>query len=276
MTIGIMEPSNRTSPLALTAHSSPISTPSGIADTAAGVDKRSGGSLVLAQGGELSAARRGRPTVNDVAIRTLDVVFAGSLLLLLAPLLLLSALAVRLDSPGPIFFRSRRVGFRGKPLHMLKFRKMVDGASGVPLTTDDDSRFTRAGVLLARFKIDEVPQLWHVLRGDMSLVGPRPEDPLFVEQHREQFSPILRVKPGVTGFSQIAFAEESSILDDDDPLAHYLDRLLPQKMSLDMLYAERRSFWLNVRILFWTVAAVLARRQVAVHRESGKMNLRRR
>jgi lipopolysaccharide/colanic/teichoic acid biosynthesis glycosyltransferase len=210
------------------------------------------------------------------AIRALDVVVALGLLIAMLPLVLLAAIAILLDSPGPVFFRSERRGYRGRPLRMLKFRKMQDGATGRPLTLDDDPRLTRIGAWLARTKVDEIPQLWHVVRGDMSLVGPRPEDPAFADMHPAEYRDILSVRPGVTGLSQLAFAEESRILDDDDPLSHYLDRLLPQKMALDRLYAERQSLGFNLAILFWTFAAVLLRHPVAVHRGTGRMRLRKR
>lgn len=214
--------------------------------------------------------------LNDAAIRLLDMVVSAAMLVLLSPVILIAAIVIRLDSPGPAFFRVNRIGFRGEPLRMLKFRKMHDGAAGSNLTMDDDHRFTRVGRSLAKLKIDEIPQLWNVLKGEMSLVGPRPEDRQFVELHEAIYRTILSVRPGITGLSQIAFAEESRILDDDDPLNHYVARILPQKVLLDEMYAEGRTFWLDVRILFWTTAAVIMRRQVAVHRESGKMNLRRR
>ena len=132
------------------------------------------------------------------------------------------------------------------------------------------------GGWLAKFKLDEVPQLWHVVQGEMSLVGPRPEDPSFVERHGSAYDHILSVRPGITGLSQLAFAEESRILDDDDPLGHYVDRLLPQKVNLDRLYASQRTLCLDLQILIWTVMAVILRRQVAVHRGTGRMNLRKR
>ena len=110
----------------------------------------------------------------------------------------------------------------------------------------------------------------------MSLIGPRPEDPSFVALHAADFIEILRVRPGVTGLSQIAFAEESRILDGNDPTGHYLDRILPQKMGMDRLYATRYHLRLDLSILVWTLIAVLARRDVAVHRQTGRMNLRRR
>ena len=225
------------------------------------------------------AAHRRSPALQALdrgAKRAFDVLVSGTLLLVLLPIILLAIVLVKLDSPGPTFFRAERVGYRGRTLRMLKFRKMRDGASGRAITTDDDDRFTRVGRWLADTKIDEIPQLWHVLRGDMSLVGPRPEDLSFVERHGPAYERILTVKPGITGLSQLAFAEESRILDDDDPLGHYLDRLLPQKVGLDQIYAGTRTVWMDAKILFWTVAAVVLRRDVAVHRDSGRMNLRRR
>jgi lipopolysaccharide/colanic/teichoic acid biosynthesis glycosyltransferase len=238
--------------------------------------------LVPSPDGTLSATGlilerpRLRRRVDAALIRTLDALVAAGLLLLLLPFIVLSAVAVRVDSPGPAFFRVDRIGWRGGRLRMLKFRKMWDDASGPALTTGDDDRFTRLGPVLAKLKLDEIPQLWHVLTGDMSLVGPRPESPEFVELHRRDYATILGVRPGITGLSQIAFAEESRILDGENPVHHYVGAILPQKVGLDVMYAQERSFWLNVRILFWTAAAVVMRRQVAVHRDSGRMNLRKR
>ncbi len=213
---------------------------------------------------------------DRAAKRAIDVLVAGGLLVLLVPLIALASILIVVDSPGGAFFRCDRAGFRGRRLRMLKFRKMREGASGRALTMDDDDRFTRIGPWLAKFKLDEVPQLWHVVKGEMSLVGPRPEDPSFVERHGSAYDHILSVRPGITGLSQLAFAEESRILDDDDPLGHYVDRLLPQKVNLDRLYASQRTLLLDIKILTWTVAAVILRRQVAVHRGTGKMNLRKR
>ncbi|HEY3019909.1 MAG TPA: sugar transferase [Solirubrobacteraceae bacterium] len=216
-------------------------------------------------------------TVARAAIkRTVDLAVAALLLLLAVPVIALVALAIKLDSRGPVFYTARRIGYRGRLLRMYKFRKMHHLASGPALTTAADARFTRVGRWLAKCKLDELPQLWNVLRGDMSLIGPRPEDPAFVAMHGEDFVEILRVRPGVTGLSQIAFAEESRILDHEDPTAHYLERILPQKMGMDRLYAMRYHLRLDVSILVWTMIAVLLRRQVAVHRETGRMNLRRR
>lgn len=213
---------------------------------------------------------------DAAACRVLDVAVAAILLLLLLPVILIAMVMIKVDSPGPVFYRGRRVGYKGRELRMLKFRKMNDGAAGAKITAGKDHRLTRVGAWLTRLKIDEIPQLWHVLKGEMSLVGPRPEDPEFVAMMRADYEEIVRVRPGVTGYSQLAFAEEIDILDPDDPLAHYVGRLLPQKLGLDKMYARDHSLWLNLRILAWTVAAVILRRAVAVNRETGKTNLRMR
>jgi lipopolysaccharide/colanic/teichoic acid biosynthesis glycosyltransferase len=221
-------------------------------------------------------ARRGRGTLDHAAKRLLDAVLAGGLLVLLAPLVVVLAIAIKVDSSGPILYRCRRIGLRGREFAMLKLRKMWDGATGPALTAANDERFTRVGRFLARTKLDEIPQLWNVLKGDMSLVGPRPEDPAFVDSHRNEFAPVLEVRPGITGLSQLAFARESEILDTDDRVGHYEQRILPQKLRIDAMYADRRSVWVDLVILRWTAAAVLLRREVAVHRATGKLSLRRR
>jgi len=220
--------------------------------------------------------RTGAATARAVVKRSVDLALAVVLLVAVAPLFAALAFAVKLDSSGPVFYRARRVGFRGRPMHMLKFRKMRHDAVGLALTAHGDLRFTRIGSFLARTKLDELPQLWNVVRGDMSLIGPRPEDPEFVLMHAEDYVDILRIRPGITGLSQVAFREESRILDAADPLTHYLERILPQKMRLDRIYATGYRLRLDLHILIWTFITVFASRPVAVHRETGRMNLRRR
>jgi lipopolysaccharide/colanic/teichoic acid biosynthesis glycosyltransferase len=217
-----------------------------------------------------------RGAFDAVLKRTFDVVVSAGLLLLLAPIMLVLAIAIKLDSRGPVFYRSRRVGRNATDLHILKFRKMWHGATGSPLTSARDERFTRLGGLLARTKLDEVPQLWNVLRGEMSLVGPRPEDPAFVELYREPYHAILAARPGITGLSQLAFANESSLLHDGDPSQFYAERLLPQKVRMDRFYVARRSLAMDLRILAWTACVVLLRIAVAVDRQSGRLSVRRR
>jgi lipopolysaccharide/colanic/teichoic acid biosynthesis glycosyltransferase len=240
---------------------------------------------VTETGGFPSVTEAPLPTVAEplpvdrfdaAAKRALDIVASSLMLIALLPLILLVALLVRLDSPGPAFFRVRRIGRNGRDLMMVKFRKMKDDAAGMALTMHGDDRLTRIGGLLARTKLDELPQLWHVLRGDMSLVGPRPETLDFVAHHRDEYNEILSVRPGLVGFSQIAFLTEGRILNEHDPLHHYVSAILPQKVSLDLMYARERTVWLDVKILAWSLVAVLLRRQVAVDRRSGRMNLRKR
>lgn len=211
----------------------------------------------------------------DARQRTLDIVLAGTALVLLLPVCALLALAISLESRGPVFYRCRRVGLGGREFWMLKFRKMRTGVTGAPLTAVDDERFTRIGNLLAKTKLDEIPQLLNVLAGSMSLVGPRPEDASFVAMRRTEYTAILRVKPGITGLSQIAFAREMEILDPENRVDDYLERVLPQKLLLDELYATRRSTLMYLRVFWWTFVAIGLGRDVAVSRATGSLNLRR-
>lgn len=221
--------------------------------------------------------QRGLAKSLDVgAKRALDFAVASLMLLVFAVPIALLVLLIKIDSPGPGFYRCRRIGFGGSEFGMLKFRKMHRDAAGGALTAADDERFTRLGRFLANTKLDEVPQLWNVITGEMSLVGPRPEDPGFVQAERDAYREICTVRPGITGLSQLAFAKESEILDPQDSERHYVTGILPQKVRMDRFYAERRSLGMDFRIIAWTVAAVFLRRAVAVHRESGRMNVRRR
>ena len=158
---------------------------------------------------------------------------------------------------------------------MLKFRKMHQDTHGPPLTSLNDDRLTRLGSFLTRSKLDELPQLLNVIRDEMSLVGPRPEDPAFVALHEKEYEPVLRAKPGITGLSQLAFAREDRILDRPEFAGRYAERLMPAKLETDMLYISRWSNSLDARILCWTVAAVLFRVEVAVDRRTCSLSVRR-
>lgn len=214
--------------------------------------------------------------IDRAARRLLDVVLAALALVVLAPLLVLIVVAVVLESPGPILYRAERVGRDGRPLSLLKFRKMPPGASGLPLTVDGDGRLTLTGRFLTRSRLDELPQLWQVLTGELSLVGPRPEDPVFVRARAQDFDVILRVRPGLTGFSQLAFADECRLLAGSDPVAVYLEQVLPQKCALDRLYVRQASLTTTLRVLAWTVVPILLRRPVSVDRATGAIHRRRR
>jgi lipopolysaccharide/colanic/teichoic acid biosynthesis glycosyltransferase len=220
--------------------------------------------------------RGGAETLRAAIKRAMDVSIASCALVVLSPLFLVIAVLIKIDSRGPVFYRADRVGFGGKPLAMLKFRKMHETAGGAALTMADDDRFTRVGRWLMRTKLDELPQLWHVLRGEMSLVGPRPESPGFVARHRDDYDVILSTRPGLTGYSQLAFAREGAILDPEDPQGHYVGRLLPQKVGLDRMYASRLSTRRDLAILLATFATVALREPVAVNRQTGALTRRRR
>ncbi|MGZ4416114.1 MAG: sugar transferase [Gaiellaceae bacterium] len=225
-----------------------------------------------------SIARRAATAarLDRAAKRALDLTVAVVLLVVLSPLIAGVAITIVVDSRGGVLYRCRRVGRNGRPLQMLKFRKMHADASGVALTVTNDQRFTRIGRLLAQTKLDEIPQLWNVLKGDMSLVGPRPEDVGFVERCPAEFAETLLVKPGITGLCQLAFARESEIIDPENRVEDYVVRLLPNKLALDRLYVQRRSTLLDLRILAWTAVAVILRRGVAVDRSTARLSLRRR
>lgn len=224
------------------------------------------------QGVDRVARRRGRGRAKVA----LDVLLATALLLLLVPLMLAIALCIVVESPGPVFYRAERIGRHGRRLRMLKFRKMVPQARGLALTVAGDPRLTRVGRLLLATKLDELPQLVHVVRGEMSLIGPRPEDPGFVARYPEQFAEILVARPGMTGLSQLAFAHEGEVLEPEDPVEAYVDSILPQKLGLDRLYVSHWNVWLDLRILLWTFGAVVLRLPVSVDRTNARLRVRRR
>ena len=215
-------------------------------------------------------------SATDLTLRLFDFAAALLLLVLLVPAIALIAVAIALDSRGPILYGCTRVGRYGRTFRMLKFRKMKVDAQGPPLTVGSDERFTRFGRLLARTKLDELPQLWNVLKGEMSLVGPRPEDTAFVSLFRDDYAEIVTVPPGITGLSQLAFAREGQLLAPENVHDDYVERLLPQKIGIDRLYARRRSLLLNLQILIWTAVVVSLVGEVSVNRQTGRLTLRRR
>jgi lipopolysaccharide/colanic/teichoic acid biosynthesis glycosyltransferase len=188
--------------------------------------------------------------------RLFDVVASGLGILLLSPLLATIAGLVRLSSPGPVFFRHERVGRRFHPFGVLKFRTMVQDAParGGPITVGDDPRITPVGKWLRKFKVDELPQLFNVLVGDMSLVGPRPEVRRYVEMFADDYAEILSVRPGITDLASIKYRDEQTILGQAaDPALEYARVVLPEKIRLAHDYVQRRSFWLDLTILLGTV-----------------------
>jgi len=186
--------------------------------------------------------------------RLLDVVLALLGLVVLLPLAVVLALLIVLDSRGRVLYRSRRVGRGGREFAMLKFRTMRTGAVGPDLTARDDERITRLGRVLRRTHLDEWPQLWNVLRGKMSLVGPRPESPEFVDFGDARWQQVLSVRPGITGPTQLVFAaRERKVLRAADAERVYREELLPQKLASDVAYVERRSLGLDLACLLRTL-----------------------
>ncbi|GGM04636.1 MULTISPECIES: sugar transferase [Micromonospora] len=201
--------------------------------------------------------------------RLFDIVVAALALLLASPLLLLIAVAVRCDDGGPVFFRQERVGLRGKLFLIHKFRTMRAGP-GVLVTSDSDDRITRLGRILRATKLDELPQLYDVLIGRMSLVGPRPEVPRYVHCWPSVARwRILSIRPGITDPAAVAFRNESAHLADQvNPEEHYLSVLLPQKVEMYLRYVETRTILGDLRILLATVRAVLFPAGVPVPRQA--------
>jgi lipopolysaccharide/colanic/teichoic acid biosynthesis glycosyltransferase len=190
------------------------------------------------------------------------VVVAAAGVVVLAPLLLVTAIAIRLDSPGPVLFRQLRLGRGGRPFYLYKFRKFEDCAdSGRPVTLKNDPRMTRIGRLLERTKFDELPQLWNILIGDMSLVGPRPETLNFADCFQGGYRRVLDYTPGLFGPSQTIFRNESWLYPADrDPEEFYRAVLFPAKVRIDLSYFSRRSILSDIG---WVIRGVGA----VVHRE---------
>jgi len=201
--------------------------------------------------------------LRDDQVRYLvDASLATAGLVMLSPILLVVAVAITLDSPGAPWFLQRRVGRHGQPFPIVKFRTMHRNAEAVggPLTVADDRRVTRVGRFLRASKIDELPQLINVVRGDMALVGPRPEVPRYVELYDEQQRKVLEVRPGITDPASLRYRNESALLDTArDPDELYRTQLLPHKLALNLAYLERRTLWSDVGVVLGTVQRVWLR-----------------
>jgi lipopolysaccharide/colanic/teichoic acid biosynthesis glycosyltransferase len=195
--------------------------------------------------------------------RVIDLVGAAFGLLVLSPVLLVVAVLIELEDRGPIFYKGVRVGRDGKPFRMVKFRTMVVNADrlGGLSTADDDPRITRIGKRLRSLKLDELPQLFNVVRGNMSLVGPRPEVPQEVARYTEEERELLSVRPGITDWASVRFRDEGAILKGStDPHETYLRVIRPEKMRLGLEYVRDRSLETDMRILAATLKALVSPR----------------
>jgi lipopolysaccharide/colanic/teichoic acid biosynthesis glycosyltransferase len=194
--------------------------------------------------------------------RLFDLACAAIGIVLLSPLLLLIALAVKLTSHGPVFFRQVRVGQFGRPFAIIKFRTMKHGDSTETslLTAAGDSRVTKAGKWLRKAKLDELPQLINVMFGEMSLVGPRPEVPVYVATYSERQRAVLAAKPGITCLSTHHFANEEDLLNSRaDKDRYYIESILPVKLEMDLMYCADISFWGDLKLIFATLAGIVVR-----------------
>ena len=192
--------------------------------------------------------------------RSFDILVSLAVLLVLSPVLLVTGIAVALGSEGGALFEQVRVGRRGKEFHLLKFRTMRPGSeAGGQITVGmRDPRITGVGLFLRRTKLDELPQLINVLRGDMSLVGPRPEVPRYVALYSSEQRKVLEVRPGITGLASLAYFRENELLGRSaDPHPTYVEEVMPAKLALELEYLRRASFSYDLHLLALTVAKLL-------------------
>jgi lipopolysaccharide/colanic/teichoic acid biosynthesis glycosyltransferase len=189
--------------------------------------------------------------------RFFDIVVSGLALLLLWPLIVIFAILIRMDSHGPIFFGQIRIGKDFRPFRLWKLRTMTHGSSGAEVTIQGDPRITRIGKFLRNSKLDELPQLWNVFRGDMSFVGPRPEVERFVEQFRPAYEEILQLRPGMTDPASIKYRHEAELLGTvPDPQRYYIDVILPDKIRINREYVHSQGLGTDIVIIFRTLGAL--------------------
>lgn len=197
-----------------------------------------------------------------MAKRLFDVVFSCLGLVVTAPLMLVMAVLIKLADGGGVFYRAVRVGRFGKPFRIFKFRTMVVNAEklGGPSTPDDDPRITKVGRFIRKYKLDELPQLINVLKGEMSFVGPRPEVQMYVDLYSEEGKAILGARPGITDWASLWNSDEGAILaGSPDPEKAYLELIRPEKIRLQLEYVRKRTFWIDIGIIFQTVGAIIFR-----------------
>jgi lipopolysaccharide/colanic/teichoic acid biosynthesis glycosyltransferase len=193
--------------------------------------------------------------------RLLDLVIAVPGIVMASPVIAVAAVAVKLDSNGSVFYYGPRVGRGGRQFHIVKLRSMVSGAesAGSAVTSAGDPRVTRLGRFLRRTKLDELPQLWNVIRGDMSLVGPRPEHPDYVRLYTPEQRRVLDVRPGITSATSLRFHDEERILAEHGGASAYADSILPRKLAMDLQYVDDHSIGGDLRIIGRTLAFAVSR-----------------
>lgn len=195
---------------------------------------------------------------GDVIRRLLDVSIALPASVLLVPVLVVIAVLIKLDSPGPVLHRPQRIGKDGRPFRLCKFRTMVVGAdrNGPGITVADDPRITRVGRLLRDGKLDELPQIFNVFKGEMSIVGPRPEDPRYVALYTPAQREVLRVRPGITSAASLIYLNESALLSVEDSEEQYVQTILPRKLAIELEYLANRTLATDFGLVIRTMVAI--------------------
>ncbi len=192
--------------------------------------------------------------------RSFDIAVAAIGLIVLSPLMVILAVMIKCDSQGPVLFKQRRIGKNFRVFLIYKFRTMKENSelSGPLITIGEDPRITRVGRFLRRAKLDEVPQLINVLKGEMSLVGPRPELPRFVELFQREYAEILTVRPGITDLASLKYRDEAALLDQaQNPEEEYLKQILPDKIRLAKDYLQRASFFFDLSLIVRTIIKLI-------------------
>lgn len=208
---------------------------------------------------EKTVSRLTLPSTPRLALkRAFDIICSLLGLLVLSPVLLVCAVLVAATSPGGAIFRQERIGRDGKPFDICKFRSMRRDNAGLKISTSSDSRITPVGRVLRKTKLDELPQLWNVLKGDMSFVGPRPEVEEYVRLYDEEQRQVLLVRPGITGLASIRYRNENDLLSEsDDPNRTYIEQIMPAKLALDLEYIPRASVGYDIKLIFETLLTVV-------------------
>jgi lipopolysaccharide/colanic/teichoic acid biosynthesis glycosyltransferase len=194
--------------------------------------------------------------------RIFDVATSIIGLIVLLPFFIIIAILIKLNDKGPIFYKQKRMGQNFKPFELLKFRTMVVNADkiGPAVTKDGDPRITKIGKFLRKTKLDELPQLWNVIRGDMSIVGPRPEVEKYIQYYEDDYKEILKVRPGITDYATIKFRNEEEILSKyNDTESAYIKYVLPEKIKLYKTYIKEIGFFTDLKIIFWTLWRIVSK-----------------
>jgi lipopolysaccharide/colanic/teichoic acid biosynthesis glycosyltransferase len=197
-----------------------------------------------------------------LAKRTFDLTFSIAGLIVFSPLLLITGVLILISLGWPVLYAPRRAGRSDTLFTMRKFRSMriAEGPTSHH-SGDDDPRVTTTGRWVRKFKLDELPQLWNILKGEMSFVGPRPESPDYTKLYTDEQKAILELRPGITDFASIEFADLGSLLKGDDPDKLYFEKVWDRKMEFRMKYVRERSFWIDIKLIFLTFAAIFNRKK---------------